>query len=179
MIPPSDLQTRSLTTRIRICVGIFIAGLVISGATAIPLESEINLLASWADHDSSDSLKMIQETKEWILKVDEGITKTDENYPFLFYGTDWLAFGHFVIAIAFIGALKDPVRNIWLFQFGMISCVLVIPFAMVFGHIRGIPIEWRLTDCLFGVVGFFPVWLGYRWTKKLSLLQQSRRKENG
>ena len=51
----------------------------------------------------------------------------------LFYSTDWLAFGHFVIAIAFVGALRDPVRNRWLFDFGLIACVLVVPYAVVFG----------------------------------------------
>ena len=27
------------------------------------------------------------------------------------YGTDWLAFAHITIAVAFLGPLKDPVRN--------------------------------------------------------------------
>ena len=45
---------------------------------------------------------------------------------FLFYGTDWLAFGHFVIALAFVGGLRDTVRNKWLFTWGMLACVLLI-----------------------------------------------------
>ena len=62
------------------------------------------------------------------------------NSPFLGYGTDWLAFGHFVIAIVFIGPLRDPVKTVWVVEFGMIACVLVVPFALVMGGVRGIPL---------------------------------------
>ena len=62
---------------------------------------------------------------------------------------DWLAFGHIVIAVAFLGAWRDPVGNRWLFDFGLIACVLVIPWALVFGALRGIPWWWRLIDCSF------------------------------
>jgi hypothetical protein len=89
------------------------------------------------------------------------------------YGTDWLAFGHFVIAIAFVGALRDPMRNIWLFQFGMIACVLLVPYAFVCGGLRGIPILWRLIDCSFGVFGFIPLWLSQRWAAELAREQFS------
>jgi hypothetical protein len=84
-----------------------------------------------------------------------------------------LAFGHFVIAIAFVGALRDPARNIWLFQFGMIACVLVVPYALLFGELRGIPIYWRLIDGSFGVFGFVPLWLCHRWAKELDVSQRS------
>jgi hypothetical protein len=73
-----------------------------------------------------------------VLDVQAALAQTQAQHPFLFYGTDWLAFGHFVIAIAFIGALRDPVRHRWLFDFGLIACVLVIPYALVFGGLRGI-----------------------------------------
>jgi len=39
-----------------------------------------------------------------------------DGYPFIAYGTDWLAFAHFVIAIAFIGPWRDPVRNVWVVE---------------------------------------------------------------
>jgi hypothetical protein len=45
-----------------------------------------------------------------------GVHETGRRFPFVTYGTDWLAFGHFVIALAFVGALRDPVRNRWLYQ---------------------------------------------------------------
>lgn len=94
------------------------------------------------------------------------------------YGTDWLAFGHFVIAIAFVGAVRDPVRNRWLYLFGMISCVLVIPYAMVCGAARGIPFYWRLIDCSFGVFGFVPLWFCWRWTRELEFLPVPEQKKS-
>lgn len=139
---------------------LFIVGLFISGATAIPLQAELDAMARFlAGNDSSFA--------HWIFKVREGVHNTNVLYPFMAYGTDWLAFGHFVIALVFVGALRDPVRNRWLFLFGMISCVLVIPFAMVCGAARGIPFGWRLIDCSFGVFGFVPTWLCWKWTGEL------------
>jgi hypothetical protein len=79
------------------------------------------------------------------------------SYPFLAYGTDWLAFAHLMIAIAFIGPLKDPIKNIWVVEFGMIACASVIPLALICGFIRGIPFAWQLLDCSFGVFGFIPL----------------------
>ncbi len=103
----------------------------------------------------------------WLTRVQKALHEADQRTPFIFYGADWLAFGHFVIAIAFVGALRDPVRNRWLFTFGMIACTLVIPYAFVFGALRGIPIWWRLIDCSFGVFGMIPMWLCRRWVDEL------------
>jgi hypothetical protein len=72
-----------------------------------------------------------------------------------------------MIALVFVGALRDPVRNRWLFDFGLIACLLVVPFALIFGAWRGIPLWWRLIDCSFGVLGFVPLWLCRRWTIEL------------
>ncbi len=104
---------------------------------------------------------------KWILIVREGLRVTNATYPFIAYGTDWLAFAHIVIAVAFVGALQHPTRNIWLFKFGMIACGLVVPWALIFGELRGIPIYWRLIDCAFGVLGFFPCWLAHRCAREL------------
>jgi hypothetical protein len=147
--------------RIRWFTAFFIVGLFISGATAMPLVTEVNWLA---DHFGGAGTSVVA---QWLIKVREALNRTQAEYPFLFYGTDWLAFGHFMIAIAFIGALRDPVRNRWLFDFGLIACVLVVPFAFICGGMRGIPAWWRLIDCSFGVGGFIPLWLCRRWTKEL------------
>ncbi len=103
----------------------------------------------------------------WLLRMRAALEQTQAAHPQLFYGTDWLAFGHIVIAIAFIGALRDPVENRWLFDFGLIACALVIPWALIFGAVRGIPLWWRLMDCSFGVVGAVPLWLCRTWVKRL------------
>ena len=85
----------------------------------------------------------------WLRTVRDAVATTARDAPLMFYGTDWLAFGHFVIGLAFVGALRDPVRNRWLYEFGMIACALVPLWALVFGHVRGIPLWWRALDAAF------------------------------
>jgi hypothetical protein len=165
-------REQSLLSRIRCLTWIFIVGLVLSGATAIPLQWGVDRLVDMTDADLAaqpQNSAPPDPWRMWLLKVQKALHETGEKYPFLLYGTDWLAFGHFVIAIAFVGALRDPVRNRWLFDFGLIACVLVIPFALVFGAIRGIPFWWRLIDCSFGVLGFIPLWFCRKWARELEI----------
>jgi hypothetical protein len=153
-------RAQSLRCRIRCLTALFIIGLILSGATAIPLRTEIKVFVHLFGSGPP-------EVRAWLYRVLYALDQTRAQSPFLFYGTDWLAFGHFVIALAFVGALRDPVRNRWLFDFGMMACVLVIPYAFVFGGFRGIPVWWRLVDCSFGVFGFLPLWLCRRWAIEL------------
>jgi hypothetical protein len=62
-----------------------------------------------------------------------------------------------MLAILFIGPLRDSVKNKWVIEFGVIACILIIPFAMVAGHFRGIPFWWRLIDCCFRIIGIVPL----------------------
>jgi hypothetical protein len=93
----------------------------------------------------------------WIERVYVALSTTSAVYPFLAYGTDWLAFAHLVIAAAFIGPYIDPVRNKWAITFGLVACAGVIPLALIAGSMRGIPLPWRLIDCSFGVLGSVPL----------------------
>lgn len=151
----------NLLLRIRILTWFVILGLVISGATAIPLTREVDSLVSISGARTSAPWL------GWLLKVQRGLHEVADDCPFLFYGTDWLAFGHFVIALVFIGALRDPVRNQWLFTFGVLASALVVPYALVFGAIRGIPWWWRCIDCSFGLVAFVPLFLCRKWCRKV------------
>ncbi|MGD7654077.1 MAG: hypothetical protein ACQCXQ_12730 [Verrucomicrobiales bacterium] len=47
----------------------------------------------------------------WVLLVGQGSEETDDTYPFIAYGTDWLAFGQIRIALFFLPAFRDPVRH--------------------------------------------------------------------
>jgi hypothetical protein len=114
-----------LLARIRAWTVFFIAGLVVSGATAIPIQSEVRVAQTLLGDDLSAQGRIPPGGSAWLRTVRDAINTTAERAPLMFYGTDWLAFGHFVIAIAYIGALRDPVRNRWLYQFGMIACALV------------------------------------------------------
>jgi hypothetical protein len=165
---------QQLLRRTRLLTVVFIIGLVLSGLTAIPLVTELDWVVATLGLEGQTSATATSETGRWLLKIREALMATQAAHPQLFYGTDWLAFGHVVIALAFIGAWRDPVRNRWLFDFGLIACALVIPWALIFGAARGIPLWWRLIDCSFGLLGAVPLWLCRRYTRQLAAILSSR-----
>ncbi len=142
----------------------FIIALILSGITAFPMES----LLSFAI-DEIDILPPF--LQKWLITIYQAVKITNHNYPYLAYGTDWLAFAHIVIATAFIGPMRDPIRNIWVIQFGMYACIMVIPLAFIAGPIRQIPLFWQLIDCSFGILGIIPLYICYKKIKKLEELQ--------
>jgi hypothetical protein len=127
----------------------FMVALVLSGVTAMPVERELAYLAGVFPAGST--------VDRWIEKIYFGVAQTNLHFPYIGYGYDWLAFAHIVLAVLFIGPYQHPVRNKWVIQFGMIACLMVIPFALVAGHIRGIPFWWRIVDCSFGIAGLVPL----------------------
>jgi len=162
-----DSRERVLRFRIRGLLIGFMVGLALSGITAFPLPAELRMLSHWMGIPDGASASAYGGLTAWIITVRDALTFTEGKYPFLFYGYDWLAFAHLVIAVMFVGPYKDPVRNIWVIQWGMIACGAVVVLALVAGPIRGIPFGWQLIDCSFGVVGIVPLWLCQRWIKEL------------
>src|SRR5262249_9427457 len=145
-----------------------IAGLILSGLTAFPLERETRWLAEFAE-----SYPILPSgVTHWLGQVHAALHDNGINYPFLAYGTDWLGFAHLVLAIVFLGPLRDPVRNKWVLQFGLVACGAVIPFALIAGPIRGIPIGWSFIDCSFGVLGAIPLLICLDRVKRLEQFQQ-------
>jgi hypothetical protein len=165
------MEIQLLRKRVRYLLIFFVVSLVISGLTAVPLKWEIDILQNIIGEGTSME-RMWPALARWISLVHRGITEMSQKYPFIFYGTDWLAFAHIVIAVAFWGPLKDPVKNLWIIEFGMIACVLVIPTAMICGPIRGIPFFWRLADCSFGVFGIIPLWITRNYIQQIIALEQ-------
>jgi hypothetical protein len=153
---------------IRIWLSLFIVGLIFSGVTAFPLEHETAWLAAFlADHPILPTGIAL-----WIDRVHQALLDDSIRAPFLAYGTDWLAFAHLVLAVAFVGPLIDPIRNKWVLQFGLIACAGVLALAFIAGPIRGIPLPWRLIDCSFGVIGAIPLLIALR---KIRHLEKSTR----
>lgn len=146
--------------RIRFWLLIEVLGLVIAGVTAFPLVHESQLLIQFVHIGFLD-------------RVAHGLDETSRAYPFLAYGTDWLAFAHLTIAVAFWGPWRDPVRNVWVVQFGMIACAGIIPLALIAGPIRHIPFWWTCIDMSFGVFGIVPLVIAYRYITRLASLQTS------
>jgi hypothetical protein len=147
----NDCAMSRLIKQIRFLTIFFIVALVLSGITTFPVYTELELIIE--SHIFTDASAM----QHWFLKVMEGVKATQEEYPFIFYGFDWLAFAHLIIAVLFIGVYKHPVRNRWIIQWAMISCICVLPLAFIAGTVRGVPIYHILIDCSFGVFGLIPL----------------------
>ena len=117
--------------RIRFCLAIFVIGLVVSGITAFPLQTELGVLLSVLHTDAMRPIVEFTGLLPWLERVEQGLRITNRDFPFLAYGTDWLAFAHLIIAVAFIGPYREPVRNQWVITFGLIACGAVIPIALI------------------------------------------------
>lgn len=139
---------------IRTLIIVFMIATAWSGITAFPIQWELSLVHTFCSQHFPNSAVTL-----WINKVFEGVTQTYSLYPFMAYGTDWLAFAHIVIALAFIGPFRDPVRNIWVIEWGMLTSLLVFPLAFIAGPLREIPFFHQLIDCSFGVVGFILLYI--------------------
>ena len=153
----------ALQRRIRCLLILFIVALVVAGLTAIPLRWELSLLNQWFGTGSFLS-RVLPSVANWISRVNDNVQNGYGQFPLLAYGTDWLAFAHIIIAVAFMGPLRDPVRNLWVIEFGMIACALIIPWALIFGVVRSIPWFWTLIDMSFGIFGIIPLWFVRRST---------------
>ncbi len=164
------METEKLYRRIRFLLLFFVAALVVSGVTAIPLTWESALLNQLLGKGTFFSA-ILPAFSEWVSFVDQGLQSVSREYPFINYGTDWLAFAHIMIAVSFLGPLRDPVKNVWVIDFGMIACALIVPTALIFGTLRGIPAFWQIPDCSFGVLGIVPLYIVRRDTHRLMALE--------
>ena len=153
-----------LTRRIRLCMWIIIGGLAISGITAFPIETELGLLVGSAQGYTNT-------LQSWLVTVYNAVRYVNLSYPYLSYGTDWLAFAHLMLAVLFIGPLKNPLKNNWVIEFGLIAAISIFPLAFIAGEVRGIPVFWRLIDCSFGVVALTVLLPAYRMIKKLERIE--------
>ena len=156
------MTQEALLKRIRILLAIVGVGLVVSGLTAIPIETELRWLTRVFGAAPASRPEEFSGLLRWLVTVRDAVATTNAQYPYLAYGTDWLAFGHFVIAVAFFGALRDPVRHSWVVGFGLIGCAGVVVLALTAGAARGIPVYWRLIDCTFGLACAVPLLLARR-----------------
>lgn len=149
------------TKQIRRMVSVFIILLALSGITAFPLITEVNFLVEHIDAFPSFF-------HPWITRIYEAVSTAS---PVVLYGTDWLAFAHLIIALFFVGVYKDPVRNKFIIDVGIVACFGVIPMAFICGPVRSIPFYHQLIDCSFGVLGMIPL---YYVKRKINLLEEKR-----
>ena len=152
--------------RSRLLLKMMVAGLIISGLTVFPVNAELNMLFKLTSAGSA--------ADSWLHTINFSYAQIKQIKPWFLYGYDWLAFAHFILAILFAGAIKDPVRNIWVIEFGMIACLLIFPTAFIAGYSRGIPIVWQLIDCSFGVYGLIILGLIYHNLRTYIRIQTSQ-----
>ena len=169
------MDTHKNLRRARVALALFIAGLVVSGVTAFPLAGELDLAAKWFGLERvAASGGFLADVAGWVLRVREALHVTYARYPFIAYGTDWLAFGHLIIALFFVPPWIDPVRNVAAIRVGLWACVFVLPLALICGPLRGVPFFWRLVDCSFGVLGFPLLWYALRQARALTTRLEAR-----
>ena len=161
---------KQLLFKIRALTIFYIFALFFWGVTAFPVETEIRIICQIMGISLDASPGNYEGFNYWITTVANGLINTNRDYPFLAYGTDWLAFSHLVIAVAFIGLYRKPVRNIWIVYFGMIACLGVMPLALICGAVRGIPFWWRMIDSSFCIFGIIPLCFLHIYIKKLEKL---------
>jgi hypothetical protein len=159
---------KSVLLRYRLSLGFFIGGLIVSGLTTFPLQWEISLLQHLSGGSPPSDTHHITGLQEWIGFVHAGLFETYSRFPFFGYASDWLGFGHFVIAAFFVLPFANPAKYAALLRVGLAACGGVIVVAFVCGAIRGIPLGWQLIDCSFGVIGAIPLLYCLHLTNRLA-----------
>jgi hypothetical protein len=159
-------QERYLS-RYRFVLGLFIIGLILSGLSAFPLRAELSILSNSLGISDPSAFASLDGIRHWIAFVAFGLQQTYAQFPFFGYASDWLGFGHFVIALFFILPLIDPARYRAVLNVGLFACAGVFLIALICGPIREIPLFWRLIDCSFGVVGALPLLYCLRLSHRL------------
>lgn len=166
----NKLKEKQLLLKIRLLVAFFMVALIGSGLTAFPLETELEIICQILGISTGHPASSYTGLQGWMAEIYEGVVYTKANYPFLLYGTDWLAFAHIMIAIAFVGLYRQPIRNQWIIHWAMIMCICVIPAALICGAVRNIPFYWQLIDCSFGIFGFIPLYILHKLVKDLKAI---------
>ncbi|MCP4343970.1 MAG: hypothetical protein GY795_00405 [Desulfobacterales bacterium] len=147
-----------LLNRAKLMLGIVAFGLLISGITVWPAIPGLKFAVhiAWGDTEPTGVLH------SFVLQAIEGLESVESEYPFMLYAHDWLAFAHIVLAILFAGAIRDPVRNKWIIQCGLIMCALVPVLAGICIPIRGLPLQWFWIDFSFAPAAAVPLWIALR-----------------
>ena len=157
-----------LVMRFRVGLALFLVGLVLSGVTAFPLVWELDVLCAMAGIPADAAPATLTGLSHWLAYVREGLHYNAAHYPFMAYGTDWLAYGHLTIAIFFIPAWLEPRSSAGTLWCGVAACEGILPLAHIAGPLRDIPMYWRLIDCSFGVFGAVPLFYCLAQVRKLT-----------
>lgn len=138
-------------------------GLFVSGVTVWPAVPELNLglrileVLGFAD----------SELFRFTTQIRDSLIAIEDQHPSILYGYDWLAFAHIVLAILFAGTARDPVRNRWTIECGLIMCALIPILAGICIPIRQIPGYWFLIDFAFAPAAAVPLVIALRDVRQI------------
>jgi hypothetical protein len=158
MQQPVEGDCMARLTRAKWMLGPVAAGLLASGVTVRPAVAELKAVVRcvWGTQAAAGELH------GFLLRAIAGLEDMQARYPFMLYAHDWLAFAHIMLAVLFAGAIRDPVRNKWTVQCGLIMCACVPVLAGICVPIRGIPGWWFWVDFSFAPVAALLLWTAYR-----------------
>ncbi len=134
-------------------LGIVAFGLFVSGVTVWPAISELKIgmeILSWLGFGGTDM-------HAFCARILHSLQTIERDHPHIMYGYDWLAFAHIMLAVLFAGAIRDPVRNLWIVQCGLIMCAAIPILAGICIPIREIPWFWFLIDFSFAPAAAIPL----------------------
>jgi hypothetical protein len=140
-----DVEAQKIKKKIRVLLILFVLGLAFGCQIVLFVTPEL----AWLNNMLGPGTRMGQyfpNLSAWINHLNEGITETYSKYPFVAYCMDWLAFAQLAFIIFFIGAIIDPVRNMWIIKSGMVS---------------------------FGFIGLIVLYLAYKNVKFLEKIQKT------
>ncbi len=156
------VEATSIRKRIRLLLVVFVVGLAFGCQMVLFVRPEL----AWLNRilgPGTRTERIWPAMSAWINHLHQGITTTYAEYPFIAYCMDWLVLAQVGFMIIFIGAVIDPVRNLWIIRSGMVICLLHVVTAAVSGGLHGVPFFWQILDASFGVVGVVVLYAAYRY----------------
>lgn len=139
-------------------LGIVAFGLFVSGVTIWPAIPELALalrVLEWLGLQATG-------LHAFLSGVAGTLEMVNRDYPYVMYGYDWLAFAHICLAVLFAGAMRDPAKNLWVVQCGLLMCAGVPVLAAICIPLRGIPAYWFLVDAAFAPGAAIPLFIALR-----------------
>ncbi len=154
--------------RARVCLLCIFAGLLVSLLIIVFVKPQTAFFYAHFGPDTWVEEKL-PFMASWFTMLYESIHVTYNTYPVIAYCMDWLAFAHIPLLIFFAGAVIDPIKNVWIIKAGIMTCVVMVPFAFISGFVRGIPFYWLMLDSSFAFMGLIPLGLAYRYIKTIRM----------
>jgi len=160
--PSGQRESGGLLRRIRVYLVTFCLAIVFGWHTVVFVRAETTWMAehlgrgTWVE-------SVWPGLADWVEHLHIAFATTYTTWPVIAYCMDWLAYACIVLLILMLGAVQDPVRNVWIVEAFLIGCVIGFVMPLAIGSVRGIPLFWRLIDSSFGLAG--SIWL--LWTLRL------------